>query len=202
MGSAKYIHEGCLNHWRAQDPDGVNFRRCNVCHFEYHLVGDVDPTVERARKKAWAQAVAIDVWWVVLWIVGVILITMLILYMGESTGLIKVQATMYRWLRISNTWLAFFVAAVGLLLIVAGVVTLFRDEEAMSHLNVGTVGMVGLHPPLLLGASLGLGVGSMTYHMCRHIDESRRKHRQRIWLHQEAALRRAHDFGEAGPPPE
>lgn len=38
-GSSKYVHEGCLQHWRHADPGygNRNYWRCPTCGFRYHL---------------------------------------------------------------------------------------------------------------------------------------------------------------------
>ena len=37
-GTTKYIHRDCLENWRATNINDDNFKRCEICHFEYEMV--------------------------------------------------------------------------------------------------------------------------------------------------------------------
>lgn len=36
-GSTKYIHRDCLENWRATNINEDNYKRCEICHFEYEI---------------------------------------------------------------------------------------------------------------------------------------------------------------------
>ena len=36
-GTTKFIHRECLNTWRLGNIDNDNFKRCEICHFEYEI---------------------------------------------------------------------------------------------------------------------------------------------------------------------
>ena len=37
-GSSKYVHKNCLNEWRTTSENEHNFKRCELCHYEYRIV--------------------------------------------------------------------------------------------------------------------------------------------------------------------
>lgn len=36
-GSTKYVHRDCLENWRATNINEDNYKRCEICHFEYEM---------------------------------------------------------------------------------------------------------------------------------------------------------------------
>ncbi len=202
-GSALHVHRACLDTWRAQNPDGLNFRRCNSCHFEYVLANmQQDPLVEAQRVAAYKEAVAIDIVRVVFYAILIVVVLAFVLYWLDMTGLVPIRPWWAKRLYITNSIIGFTLISLGLLLLIVGVWSLFTlDESSWAVMDTGTLAMVGASPEIWLGMGIAMGLVGGVYNACRYLDSSRRKHRQRIWLHREAQIRQVRDFGDAGPPP-
>lgn len=196
-GSSKHVHRACLDLWRSQNPDGVNFRRCNTCHFDYELVNsEQDPVLQARRQAEYNEAVAIDVFAMVFYAILAIIIISVLFYWLDSSGLVPIRAYTATHFGIANPWVIMPLVAITLLLVIVGLVTLFTLESI--DVNPAVYALMGVEMLVVTGLLLGLTNG--IYRICQYVDASRRKHRQRIWLHREAQLQQVRDFGEIGVP--
>ena len=39
-GTTKYVHKHCLNEWRTTSENRDNFKRCEMCHYEYKIINE------------------------------------------------------------------------------------------------------------------------------------------------------------------
>lgn len=201
-GSALHVHRTCLDTWRAQNPDGLNFRRCNSCHFEYTLINtQQDPLAEAQRVAAYKEAVAIDIVRVVFYAIFIVVVLAFVLYWLDMTGIVPIRPWMAKRLRITNSVIGFTLISLGLVLLAVGVWSLFiMDDNVWTSMDTGTLALVGAGPEIWVGMGIAMGLIGGVYNACRYLDSSRRAHRQRIWLLTEAQIRQVRDFGDAGPP--
>ena len=49
-GSTKYIHRDCLENWRSTNINEDNYKRCEICHFEYEIEKQVLPCSSKICK--------------------------------------------------------------------------------------------------------------------------------------------------------
>lgn len=201
-GSSKYVHRVCLDTWRSQDPDGANFRRCNTCHFNYELVhASRDPRLEARRQREYKRSITMDV--VIMIIVTLVTIALIcgILYGIDMATSGSIRNYMYGKFRLRNAVAIFLIITVVLLVLVVGIVTVFTlPLGSLHHTDFSMAAAMPITPELFLGTGIIMGLAGGTYHIYRYVNSSRRKHRQRIWLQQEAQIEQVRDFGEAGPP--
>ena len=45
-GNSKYVHKRCLNEWRNINHNPDNFKRCEVCHYEYDIVNVISRKIK------------------------------------------------------------------------------------------------------------------------------------------------------------
>lgn len=199
-GSSKHVHRECLDRWRSQNPDGLNFRRCNTCHFEYQLINEnQDPDLQAHRQAEYDEAVKVDIFALVVYAILAIVVISLILYWLDTISSFAIQDYTANNLRISSPWIVYPLVAIAFVVVILAITSFFVMEE--EHLpQLSGLGYAPVTPGALIGIGVVLGASHGFYQVCRYLDASRRKHRQRIWLLEEAHIQQVRDFGEAGPP--
>ena len=111
-GTQAWIHRGCLDRWRATDPNGNRFHQCEICHFkfEYEEVLESRWKTHRRTAQLWAY-VAFDITALLIVINLVVLALTGIVYLS---GLEK-QAAID--MNTSNAAAALFIGWMGLFVI-------------------------------------------------------------------------------------
>lgn len=112
-GSSKYIHRQCLDTWRAQNPEGDNFKRCNQCRFVYII--DHGPEFDREKAHhTYSKRIKTEKYIVYGTILFALVVTMYILYMFNLVNYIP-----FNWFK-SRYILTYFLLAVLILSLLSG----------------------------------------------------------------------------------
>ncbi len=200
-GSSKYIHRQCLDRWRSEDPDGINFHRCGTCHFEYEIINqEDDPELEKKRQIEYKKAIALDVTSLIFNVVIAIVCVGFILYLLDSCGFHFIRSYIWKHFHLTNTILVFSLASIGILLILLAIgscIFFLRDIRLLFNTHHFISGMSNI---LVIGFAILIGLIVAIPKIFYFIDSSRRKHRQRIWLQHEAQIKVVRDFSPNGPP--